>query len=194
MMTEPLYFESNRIAPWRNRGVEVDVVLDLMIHDIDMIMGLVGSPVESVDAVGTPVLGRSTDIANARITFTSGCVANVTASRVSWKIERRMRGFGRSHYLNCDLGEGKIYGYGLKGDPLVDGLAAITTETHEIPKEDSLGNEIAAFLDCIATGKKPMVDGRAGAEALRVAALINESIAHHLERVQAGAPGVKSAG
>jgi predicted dehydrogenase len=194
MMTEPLYFESYRIAPWRNRGVEVDVVLDLMIHDIDMIMGLAGSAVESVDAVGTPVLGRSIDIANARITFASGCVANVTASRVSWKIERRMRVFGRSHYLNCDLGEGKIYGYGLKGDPLVDGLAAITTETHEVPKEDSLGNEIASFLDCIATGKQPMVDGRAGAEALRVAALINESIAEHLARVQADAPGVKSAG
>jgi predicted dehydrogenase len=192
MMTEPLYFESYRIAPWRNRGVEVDVVLDLMIHDIDMIMGLAGSPVESVDAVGTPVLGRSIDIANARITFASGCVANVTASRVSWKIERRMRVFGRSHYLNCDLGEGKIYGYGLKGDPLVDGLAAISTETHEVPKEDSLGNEIASFLDCVATGKKPLVDGRAGAEALRVASLINESIAEHLERVRAGTPGVKS--
>ena len=183
MMTDPLYFESYRIAPWRNRGVEVDVILDLMIHDIDMIIGLVDSPVESVDAVGTPVLGRNVDIANARITFASGCVANVTASRVSYKIERRMRVFGRSHYLNCDLGEGKIFGYRLRGDPMTEGLAAIATETHEIPKQDSLANEIEDFLDCIATGRKPLVDGRAGSEALRVASRINESIEDHLRQV-----------
>ncbi|MEE8633762.1 MAG: Gfo/Idh/MocA family oxidoreductase, partial [Methyloceanibacter sp.] len=85
IISDPLYFESYRIAPWKERGVEVDVVLDLMIHDIDMIIGLVGSPVSSVDAVGTPVLGRRIDLANARITFESGCVANVTASRVSYK-------------------------------------------------------------------------------------------------------------
>ena len=85
------------------------------------------------------------DIANARITFASGCVANVTASRVSYKIERRMRVFGRSHYLNCDLGEGKIFGYRLRGDPMTEGLAAIATETHEIPKQDSLANEIEDF-------------------------------------------------
>ena len=185
MMTDPLYFESYRIAPWRNRGVEVDVILDLMIHDIDMIIGLVNSPVESVDAVGTPVLGRNVDIANARITFASGCVANVTASRVSYKIERRMRVFGRSHYLNCDLGEGKIFGYRLRGDPMTEGLAAIATETHEIPKQDSLANEIEDFLDCIATGRKPLVDGGAGSEALRVASRINESIEDHLRQVNA---------
>ncbi len=129
MMTEPLYFESYRIAPWKNRGVEVDVILDLMIHDIDMIIGLANSAVESVDAVGTPVLGRNIDLANARITFDSGCVANVTASRVSYKTERRMRVFGRNQYLNCDLGEGKIFGYRLRGDPMTEGLAAIATET-----------------------------------------------------------------
>ena len=185
MMTDPLYFESYRIAPWRNRGVEVDVILDLMIHDIDMIIGLVDLPVESVDAVGTPVLGRNVDIANARITFASGCVANVTASRVSYKIERRMRVFGRSHYLNCDLGEGKIFGYRLSGDPMTEGLAAIATETHEIPKQDSLANEIEDFLHRIATGRKPLVDGGAGSEALRVASRINESIEDHLRQVNA---------
>ena len=182
---EPLYFESYRIAPWKNRGVEVDVVLDLMIHDIDMIIGLANSAVDSVDAVGTPVLGRNIDLANARITFASGCVANVTASRVSYKTERRMRVFGRSHYLNCDLGEGKIFGYSLRGDPMTEGLAAIATETHEIPKQDSLANEIDSFLDCIVNGTKPLVDGRAGSEALRVASMINQSIAEHLARVQA---------
>jgi predicted dehydrogenase len=185
VIVDPLYFESYRIAPWKNRGVEVDVILDLMIHDIDMIIGLANSAVESVDAVGTPVLGRNIDLANARITFASGCVANVTASRVSYKTERRMRVFGRSHYLNCDLGEGKIFGYSLRGDPMTEGLAAIATETHEIPKQDSLANEIDSFLDCIINGTKPLVDGRAGSEALRVASMINQSIAEHLARVQA---------
>jgi predicted dehydrogenase len=154
-----------------------------MIHDIDMIVGLVGSPAAHVDAVGTPVLGTTVDLANARITFESGCVANVTASRVSYKTERRMRVFARNHYLNCDLGEGRIYGYRLRGDPIKDGIAAIATESYEIEKQDSLANEIDAFLDCVIAGKKPLVDGWAGCEALRVARLINESIADHLEKV-----------
>ena len=185
MISSPLYVESYRIAPWKKRGVEVDVILDLMIHDIDMIIGLVGSPVAKVDAVGTPVLGKRVDIANARITFESGCVANVTASRVSYKTERRMRVFGHNRYLNCDLGEGKIYGYRLEGNPLAEGLAAIGTETHEITKEDSLGNEIGAFLDCVIEGKRPLVDGWAGCEALRVAAMINDSIEEHLRKARA---------
>ncbi|MGH6735901.1 MAG: Gfo/Idh/MocA family protein [Methyloceanibacter sp.] len=184
IISEPLYFESYRIAPWKERGVEVDVVLDLMIHDIDMIIGLVGSPVSKVDAVGTPVLGRRIDLANARITFESGCIANVTASRVSYKTERRMRVFAHNHYLSCDLGERRISGYRLRGDPMTVGLAAIEQQTHEIPQEDSLANEIDAFLDCIANGTKPLVDGHAGCEALRVASMINESIDEQLKRVQ----------
>jgi predicted dehydrogenase len=184
IISEPLYFESYRIAPWKNRGVEVDVILDLMIHDIDMIIGLVASPVAQVDAVGTPVLGKRIDIGNARITFESGCIANVTASRVSYKTERKMRVFARNQYLSCDLGEGRINGYRLKGDPMTDGLAAIAAETHEIEKQDSLANEIDAFLDCVSKGEKPLVDGWAGCEALRVASMINESIEEHLRKVQ----------
>jgi predicted dehydrogenase len=139
-----------------------------------MIIGLVDSPVAQVDAVGTPVLGKTIDLANARITFESGCIANVTASRVSYKTERRMRVFGRNQYLSCDLGEGRISGYRLRGDPMTEGLAAIATETYEID----------AFLYCVTTGAKPLVDGRAGCEALRVASMINESIAEHLKKVQ----------
>jgi predicted dehydrogenase len=185
IISDPLYFESYRIAPWKNRGVEVDVILDLMIHDIDMIIGLVDSPVVQVDAVGTPVLGKRIDIGNARITFESGCIANVTASRVSYKTERRMRVFARNQYLSCDLGEGRINGYRLRGDPMTQGLAAIATETYEIEKQDSLANEIDAFLDCVTTGAKPLVDGQAGCEALRVASMINDSIEEHLKKVQA---------
>ena len=185
-ITQPLYFECYRIAPWKQRGIEVDVVLDLMIHDIDIVLGLAGSPVLSVDAVGTAILGKKIDMANARITFESGCVANVTASRVSYKTERRMRVFQRQSYIVCDLGEGKIFAYHLRGDPLVDGLAAIGTESYEIPKENSLANEIEEFLDCISTGRQPTVDGRAGSQALKVASMINDSIEEHLRRVGAG--------
>jgi predicted dehydrogenase len=193
IIADPLYFESYRISPWKNRGVEVDVILDLMIHDIDMIIGLVASPVAQVDAVGTPVLGKRIDIGNARITFESGCIANVTASRVSYKTERRMRVFARNQYLSCDLGEGRINGYRLKGDPMTDGLAAIASETYEIEKQDSLANEIDAFLDCVTKGQRPLVDGWAGCEALRVASMINDSIEEHLKKVQ-GAPGASAAG
>jgi predicted dehydrogenase len=193
VISKPLYFESYRISPWKNRGVEVDVILDLMIHDIDMIIGLVDSPVSKVDAVGTPVLGRRIDLANARINFESGCIANVTASRVSYKTERKMRVFGRNHYLSCDLGEGRIAGYRLRGDPAVMGLAAIESENYQIEKQDSLANEIDAFLDCIATGSQPLVDGRAGCEALRVASMINDSIEEHLKKVQ-GEPSLSAAG
>jgi predicted dehydrogenase len=192
-ITNPLYFESYRISPWKDRGIEVDVILDLMIHDIDMIIGLVASPARTVHAVGAPVLGRSVDIANARITFDSGCIANVTASRVSYKTERRMRVFARNRYLNCDLGGGRIFAYHLRGDPMTHGLAAITTETYEIEKQDSLANEIDAFLDCVISGSKPLVDGWAGCEALRVASMIKESIAEHLTRVERN-PDHSSAG
>jgi predicted dehydrogenase len=191
VIDRPLFIESHRIAPFSERGTDVDVVLDLMIHDIDLIQLLVGRPLAAIDAVGVPVLSGRDDIANARLRFAGGCVANVTASRVSYKTERRMRVFAQNHYVNCDLGTGKIFGYRLRGDPTTEGLAAIATETLEIPKQDSLANEIDAFLDCILKGGKPLVDGRVGSEALRVASMINESIDAHLKRV-ANRPKVRS--
>jgi predicted dehydrogenase len=179
LITRPLYVESYRIAPWKARGAEVDVILDLMIHDIDIVMGLVASPVTNVDAVGTPVLSGTTDLANARVAFGSGCVANITASRVSYKTERRVRVFQPNEYIVCDLAEARIFRYQLNGDPAVLGPAAVASESFDIPKEDSLANEIGEFLDCVASGRKPLVDGRAGCEALRVADMINASIGDH---------------
>jgi predicted dehydrogenase len=184
IVDEPLYCECYRISPWKQRGVEVNVILDLMIHDIDMILGVMASPTVDVTAVGTAVLSKRIDLANARITFESGCVANTTASRVSYKTERRIRIFQRKAYINCDLGESKISTYSLRGDPLTQGLAAIAMETYEIPKEDSLANEIEDFLQCIATGRKPMVDGHAACEAVRVATMIDDSIREHLSNLR----------
>lgn len=185
MITQPLYVESYRISPWKQRGVEVDVIFDLMIHDIDIVMGLVGSPVAKVEAVGTPVLSGTTDLANARVVFESGCVANITASRVSYKTERRVRLFQPNHYVICDFGEGRIFEYRLRGDPETEGPAAIASDAFNIPKEDSLANEISEFLDCVASRRTPKVDGHAGSEAVRVASLINESISEHRRSAQA---------
>ena len=184
-MADPLYFESYRIAPWKNRGVEVDVILDLMIHDIDMIIGLVDSPVESVDAVGTPVLGPQYRPRQCPHHLRVGLRRQ--RHREPGELQDRA---AHARVWAQPLSElrsrrGTIFGYRLRGDPMTEGLAAIATETHEIPKQDSLANEIDAFLDCIATGSKPLVDGRAGCEALRVASMINESIEEHPAKVQA---------
>ena len=189
LVTNPLYFESYRISPFRERGIDTDVVFDLMIHDIDMILGLVSSEVIQVDAVGTPLFSNKADVANARIVFKSGCVANVTASRVSYKVERTLRVFQPKSYLVCNFIENQIFQYTAKGDIAVDGMAAIASDILTLPKEDSLANEIEEFLQSILKGRRPAVDVRAGREAVRVASLIIDSIRQHrhLLGVPAGA-------
>ena len=102
-MGRPLYIEATRIAPFKPRGTDVSVILDLMIHDLDLVLALVDSPIESVDAVGAAVSSAHEDIANARVRFANGCVAAITASRISLKTERRMRLFGQEGYLSADF-------------------------------------------------------------------------------------------
>ena len=150
-----------------------------MIHDIDMIQGLVQSPVTTVHAVGTSVFSDTVDLANARISFASGCVASVTASRVSHKTERSLRIFQPSSYLICDFGVSRIISTSLQGDLATEGASAIETSSIEVPSEDSLANEIDEFLDCIESGRRPTVDGQAGQEAIEVASRINQSILEH---------------
>ncbi len=99
----PRFVECHRLAPYRERGTDVNVVLDLMIHDIDLVQTIVGSPIATIDAIGTPVFSEEIDIANARIRFANGCVANATASRVSLKTERKLRIFEDDAYLSLDL-------------------------------------------------------------------------------------------
>lgn len=176
----PLYFESNRIAPWKERNLDVDVIFDLMIHDIDIILGLARSPVTGVSAVGTRLFSDKVDLANARLTFASGSVANITASRVSHKVERNLRVFQPSGYLVCDFVSHRIFTYSMKGEPGKVGLDAIDSEIIEVPREDSLANEIDAFLTCVRDRTRPTVDGKAGFEAVRIAEQINDSIAAHL--------------
>ncbi len=184
-VTRPLFIESRRISPWKPRATDVDVVLDLMIHDIDLVLGLVDSPVESLQAVGAPVLNASEDIANARITFENGAVADITASRIAGHTNRTLRLFQLDNYLICDFVDHRVTRFTRNPDAATDSPNAISMESWDIAREDSLGNEIAEFIDCIATGRRPTVDGRVGREALNVATLITDSIRSHRARVEA---------
>lgn len=189
VVNRPLYVESVRIAPWKPRASDVDVVLDMMIHDIDVILGMVPSKVASVDAVGTPVLTRHEDIANARLLFENGSVASAVASRVAIRSERKMRIFQPNTYTHCDFSAGTIFQVHRSGDIETEGLAALRQESWNVDKEDSLDNEITEFLHCVRTGQTPTVDGRRGSEALRVAMMIKASARDHhalVERHLAG--------
>ena len=176
----PLYFESNRIAPWKDRNLDVDVIFDLMIHDIDIILGLANSSVVDVSAVGTRLFNDKVDLANARLIFESGCVANITASRVSHKIERSLRVFQPGSYVVCDFVSHRIFTYTIDGEPGKVSLDDIASEMIEVPRSDSLASEIDEFLTCVRGRTRPTVDGRAGFEAVRIAEQVNDSIQRHL--------------
>lgn len=181
----PIFIESRRISPWKPRATDVDVVLDLMIHDIDIVLGLVSSPVESIQALGAPVVSRSEDIANARLTFENGAVADITASRIAGRTERRMRVFQANSYLMCDFHEHRLTRLHRNGAPSAEGMDGLDSESWDIPREDGLANQIGEFLDCVSSGRAPTVDGRVGRDALAVAARITEGIRTHRERVAA---------
>lgn len=174
VIKEPRFVECHRLAPFVERGTDVDVVLDLMIHDIDVISSLVRSPVERVEAVGVPVLTDKTDIANARIKFANGCIANVTSSRVSVKRERKIRFFQPDAYISIDYDQrrAQIYYKPAPGAGWLD----IRAETIEIKEGDALADEIEAFLDCVRTRKPPLVGGAEGLRALEIASLIRAEL------------------
>lgn len=172
----PRFIESYRIAPFRERGTDINVILDLMIHDIDLIQGIVNSPIRQLDASGTRVISDHTDIANARITFANGCVANVTASRVSRKSERRIRIFQDDAYMSVDMLDRKVVVY--RKDPKLPSaeLPGITVEEIACEKGDALKTQIQAFLESITQGRPPVVSGEAGREALETAIRISELV------------------
>jgi predicted dehydrogenase len=173
IVTRPRFIESHRLAPFRQRGTDVSVVLDLMIHDIDLIQSIVRAPLTSVDAIGSSVFSEDLDIANARLRFASGCVANVTASRVSLKTERKLRLFQDDLYLSLDLQQ-KIVTVIRKGPAGLDaaGLPQVAIEEKTYEQGDALKAQIEAFAESIRTGRPPLVDGEAGLEALETATRI----------------------
>jgi predicted dehydrogenase len=176
ILTVPRFIESARLAPFKHRGTDVDVVLDLMIHDIDLILSIVRSPVVAVDAIGTRVFSQEIDIANARLRFANGCVANATASRVSRKTERRLRLVQDDAYLSMDLQQ-KVLTVIRKGVGVgADGMPQVAIEESTYEQGDALRAEIEAFLDAAATGCAPPVTGEDGLLALRTAISIAEQV------------------
>ena len=175
---KPLFIESHRLAPFNPRANDVSVVLDLMIHDIDIILALVDSEVERIDASGTAVLTKGTDIANARITFKNGCVANVTASRISLKMERKMRMFRPCSYISVDFQNRILVKHKTGDKEMFPGIPEIVTEETTFESGDALYEEIKHFVNCIRTGENPLVSGEAGRKALSTAIEITKFLTH----------------
>lgn len=178
----PRFVESHRLAPFKQRGSDVSVVLDLMIHDIDLIQELVGAPIESIDAIGSSVFSGEIDIVNARLRFADGCVANTTASRISLKQERKIRIFQDDAYLSIDMQQ-KILSVIRKKDAAtpVESAAQVSIEEESFDQGDALRDEIVAFLHAVRTRCEPVVTGEDGLRALetatRIAEQVNQSIA-----------------
>lgn len=175
----PLYIDSVRIAPFKPRGTDVNVIFDLMIHDLDLILCLVDAPIQSVDAAGSSVFSGSEDIASARIKFANGCVANIVASRISLKTERRMRIFEPHQYIAVDFEQRTIKTVSKALDKLSSSNPTIEIEEEDYQEGDRLEREIDAFLHSVASREKPIVSGEEGAEALEAAILINDSLRSH---------------
>lgn len=182
ILNQPQFIESQRLSPYKSRGADVNVVLDLMIHDIEIIQHLSKSTIKAIHANGTNVLTDQIDIANARVQFENGCVASVTASRVSAKPERRMRIFQPDCYVSIDLQE-KTLNTVRKGKSITpDGLPNLERETMNFSENDSLKLEIIAFLESVAHGKPPVVSGEDGKQALETALLISSMIHKGMNR------------
>jgi predicted dehydrogenase len=179
-LEKPQFLESTRLAPFTLRATDVSVILDLMIHDIDIILDLIGSPVKQISASGISVLSDTIDIANARIEFENHCVANVTASRISRKRERKLRIFQKDAYMSVDF-QDKILAINRKGE--TDNEAGFKDISHSelhFEDNDALNLEILDFINAITTGGQPKVSGEDGKRALETAIAITSQIAESL--------------
>jgi predicted dehydrogenase len=168
-LTHPRFIEAHRLSPYPNRNADIGVVLDLMIHDLEIILHLVRSAVQSIDAVGVPVLSKGEDIANARIRFESGCVANVTSSRISPERMRKIRVFQEDAYLSLDYERqsGEIYRRE---------SGKITRDKVPIEREEPLKQQLLSFIECASTGREPRVSGFQATAALELAVEITRRI------------------
>ncbi len=181
-MREPMFIESHRLSPFPDRSVDIDVILDLMIHDIDIILNIVKSPIRHIDAVGVPIITDQVDIVNARLNFESGCVANVTASRVSLEKMRKIRIFQSDAYISIDYAAQKIEVYKRIGDG--KDHFSIVKQDMDISPSDYLGDEIRSFVEAVRTRGTPSVTGRDGKRALEVAMLIRERLEESMTRLR----------
>lgn len=168
-LTHPRFIEAHRLSSYPNRSTDIGVVLDLMIHDLEIVLHLVRAPVQNIDAVGIPVLSKGEDIANARIRFENGCVANITSSRISPERMRKIRVFQEDAYLSLDYEKqaGEIY-------RLENGK--ITRDKVAIEREEPLKQQLVSFLECATTGREPRVSGFQATAALELAVEITKKI------------------
>jgi len=174
VIRQPMFIESHRLHPFIERGTDVDVVLDLMIHDLDLILHYVPSPIKNVEAVGVRVLSDKVDIANVRLTFDNGCVANVTASRVTLKHMQKLRFFGVEGYHSVDFSKRELVSVKRqekKGGKIEIGLNAV-----QVVQYDPLEEEIRAFVDSVTQRTEPRVSGAEARKSLELALLINEKM------------------
>ena len=188
LITQPMFFEVHRLSVFSPRSLDVDVVLDLMIHDLDVVLSFVDSPVREIRAVGLPILSRKVDIANVRLEFESGCVANFTASRVSTERVRKLRFFQPQQYISLDYGRQDVlvFSVGKANEPgaVPSVNPQISVAQPEIVREEPLRAELRAFLECVGSRSKPVVSVEDGRRALEVALKIIEAIESHSDRIQ----------
>jgi len=178
IVDRPLFIESHRLSVYKTRGTDVSVVLDLMIHDIDIILNFVRSEIKDIRAAGVSIISDSVDIANARLEFESGCVANITASRVSNRSERKIRIFQKSAYIAVDFANSGIT-LVKKSETDNDGSGSIPgmeAETLSFEKWDALEQELKSFVDCVRHRKPPEVSGHEGRKALQTALAVMDRI------------------
>ncbi len=174
IVKDPLFIECHRLNPFPNRSLDIGVVTDLMIHDIDIILGLIRYPIKDIQAVGVAVMTKREDIANVRLTFANGSVCNITASRISPEVMRKIRIFLKNAYISLDYVDQKAFIYRKH-------LIAITKEAIPIEKEEPLKKELESFVDCIRLDRPPVVSGVEAREALRVALEITDKIWQNLK-------------
>lgn len=181
-LTRPMFIESHRLSIYKERGADVDVVLDLMIHDIDIVLSIVPSELTTIHAVGVPVVTGRTDIANARLIFANGCTANVTVSRISRENMRRMRIFQPRTYISVDYATKEIGVVRMESQPGSNGIPETRAVNFSFAEDDALRSEIKAFVGCVRSRETPQVSGREGRRALGVAIEIISQINEHVKR------------
>jgi predicted dehydrogenase len=184
LVTLPMFFEIHRLSVFTPRSLDVDVVLDLMIHDLDAVLSFVNSPIREIRAAGLPILSNKVDIANARIEFESGCIANFTASRVSTERVRKLRFFQPRQYISIDYGRQDVLVFTVGSDEGVPSAnPEIKISKPEITPEEPLHAEIRAFLHSVGTRENPVVPLEDGRRALAIALEVLEQIDSHHQRL-----------
>jgi predicted dehydrogenase len=183
VVNQPRFIESHRLSMFKERGLDVSVVLDLMIHDIDIILNFVRSRVTSIHAAGIPVITANADIANARLEFENGCIANVTASRISMKNERKIRLFQKEAYISVNFANREITIVRQTGEATQGIVPGTTVDQHCFTQADALEDELKSFVKAVATRQVPEVTGQMGRDALKIALSIIDQIQQTSERL-----------